>query len=117
MSFSCHGDREGTVATPVSTHPTRVGRSGFVLRRAVDMDCRRERGGFEFLSLHNARTSGDNDDWGWRWGCMDGTTGSGGPQFTSERGTERQLVSLTVCPTSSPKKLLYNSPGLPSTSH
>lgn len=96
MSFSCYGDREGTGVTNVSRHPTRVNRGGFELRRTIDMDCRGERGGLELLNVNNARSSGDNDDWGWRWGCMDGTTGSSGPASTSERGKEEQLVSLAT---------------------
>ena len=95
MSFSCYGDREGTGITNVSTHPSRGRRSGFGERREIDMDCRGERGGLQFLNVNNARTSGDNDDWGWTWGCIDGTTGSAGPASTSESGkNKRQPVSL-----------------------
>lgn len=49
------------------------------------MDCSGERGGFKDLAVSNRRTSGDNDDWSWRWTCMDGTTGSGGPNQTFGR--------------------------------
>ena len=105
MFFSCYGDQNSGGTTFTGTHP---GGEIFASAARIDMDCRGERGGLEFVSVnHRASSSNDNelddldipglnppsasndDDWDWRWRCMDGTTGSGGQAFTSESGYEK----------------------------
>lgn len=93
MQFSCYGDREGDGVTIVRTHPTRVGVGGFRARQFIDMDCRGERGGLVFLNVNNRRTNGDDDSWGWRWTCADGTSGASGPIGCEREGTKAAAVT------------------------
>ena len=97
MSFSCYGDQNSGGTTFTGTQPRKVGVTGFSSLSTFDMDCRGERGGLELLSVnHRVTGTDDEDDWDWQWRCMDGTTGSGGLEFTRESG-HRKTVQIT-CP-------------------
>lgn len=74
IEFSCYGDRGGTGTTLID-FPDGNGNE----HRAIPMDCSGERGGFRELAVNNQREKGDDDNWTWKWTCMDGTTDSAEP--------------------------------------
>eukprot|EP00752_Nemacystus_decipiens_P006177 g5574.t1 len=89
VSFSCYGDRANRTEVTLLESKARGDDadkfdSNIVNEGQYKMDCRGARGGFRRFDIYRAPRETDffdNEEWGWKWECLDGTTGQGGPQF------------------------------------